>query len=397
MSVSYTVTPNGSIPNVNQTGGTVIGTNPGWTFPPNYGNPNTPQPPSPKQPQPQPPSVTFTISNLSDGLSVQCALSGQTPNSVSWAFNDSSNSSASGISIVHKFPRAGTYQISMEANYGGHLSFATKSVTVSGAPIIPVASFTSVVDGLAVLFTNSSNYAAGSVAWDFGDGSVFSGQAVIHVYDEPGTYTVTMTADFLIATNTVVPVFLTGFGAVFWTELTHANGTLSEFGVTNNLVGNTTGVNNCSAKSSQSIPSGAVGSGVIAYMSGGEVSGAYGNHTPYFGLLSIDTLPLPSSLMYAINFYTNVDTATIDALIVESGVVVQGLSTAIISAIGAGNIYFSITINAAGQIEYRYGTINWNAGNFVSWGPSTLWYTSTVAPVFPLYAGASLSYESHPV
>ena len=229
MSNSIVVTPNGSV-TVTPSGGVVSGGGGGgWTVIPNLGNnPTVPLPPAPASPQPTPPpNVTFTVQYLADGVSVSCSLVGATPNSILWSFSgygqfNVGGGTATGTPVVHTFYRAGTYGIGMEANYGGKISIAVQTVTVSGAPVIPVASFTSTVDGLAVLFTNSSNYAAGSVAWDFGDGDVFSGQSVIHVYDEPGTYTVKMTADSLISTSAVTVALMTGFGPIFWTELIHA-------------------------------------------------------------------------------------------------------------------------------------------------------------------------------
>lgn len=412
MSVSYTVTPNGSVPSGLSTSGVVSdpGGGAGWQPLPNIGNPNQsypPLPPSPRPPQPiPPPNVTFSVLYLADGLSVQCSLQGAIPRSISWAWggtgiydNKINSGTANGPTAIFSFPRAGTYNVSMEAQYsvGQSLAIVFQQVTVAGAPLIPVASFTSVVDGLAVLFTNSSNYAAGSVSWDFGDGSVFAGQAVIHVYDEPGTYTVKMTADSLIATSIVTVYLMTGFGPIFWTELGSNAQIYTGYGVTYNLEATSTaGVNGGSAKSTQMINSADVGSGVRSFLGGSVESSVHGNYTSYFGLAHTDTLPAPSSIAYAINFFQDLDNFNYYAYIVESGVVVAELDPTIISSIGPNNIYFSITINESGQIEYRYGTVTWSAGNFVSYGPTTLWYTSTVAPTFPLFAAASLSYGTWP-
>jgi PKD repeat protein len=408
--ISYTVTPNGSVPSGLSTGGVATdhGGNPGQTVVPIIADPPGYRAPNPPIPQPvPPPNVTFTVQYLADGLSVKLSLVGPTPRSVSWAWGGIgvydtifNSGTGTGLSVIFRFPRAATYQVSMEAQYaaGQSLAIVFQTVTVAGSPVIPVASFTSTVDGLAVQFTNTSNFAAGSVSWDFGDGGVFSGQEVIHVYDEPGTYTVTMTADSLIATNTVTVALMTGFGPVFWTELINAQTYSGYGGVTDNLEGTSgAGTNAGSAKSAQTINEADVGSGVRSFLSGSVVSSVHGNHTSYFGLTNTDTLPSPSSIAYAINFYQNFDNFNDYAYVVESGVVVQALDPAIIASIGVTNIYFSVTINASGQVEYRYGTVTWNAGNFVSYGPTTLWYTSTVAPSFPLFAAASLSYASWPV
>ena len=401
MGISYTVTPGGSIPDVTSSGGVVSGQTGGWIFPPNLPPPTTPQPPVPRPPQPTPPpNVTFSVQYLADGLSVKCSLVGATPRSVEWATNWAQNQGvvAYGTSVIIKYPRAGTFQIVMEAQYAAGLSIAYQSVTVTGAPVIPVASFTSTVDGLAVLFKNSSNFAAGSVSWDFGDGSVFSGQAVIHVYDEPGTYTVKMTADSLIAKNTVSVELLTGFGPIFWTALIHAT-QVSVYGVTNNIESDgTSGTNTGSAKTVQTITSAQAGAGIIGVVSFGTIGGMFvGTYTPYFGLANTDHLPDPSYFTYSVNQYTEGSTNYVFA--VEGGIPVAQLDPAITAAaIAAGKtLYFSMTFNANGQLEYRYGNVIFNGLNFSGWDTSTVWYTSTVIPTFPLFGAATVSYATHAI
>ena len=73
---------------------------------------------------------------------------------------------------------------------------ATKTVTV--APhAAPEAAFTSTVNDLSASFdADGSDDADGSIesyAWDFGDGETGTGKTATHVYDEAGSYDVTLT------------------------------------------------------------------------------------------------------------------------------------------------------------------------------------------------------------
>ena len=60
-----------------------------------------------------------------------------------------------------------------------------------------------VCDGTPVAFTFASTHPFDTYAWDFGDGTSSSETNPIHVYAQPGTYTVMLTGTSLAATRTV--------------------------------------------------------------------------------------------------------------------------------------------------------------------------------------------------
>ncbi|MES2431448.1 MAG: PKD domain-containing protein [Bacteroidota bacterium] len=90
----------------------------------------------------------------------------------------------------------------------------------------PVASFTFVIAGMVVDFTNSSTNATNYI-WDFGDGSATSSnQSTSHIYTVAGTYTVTLTASNSTgSSNTSKSVTVTSGGS--------SGGTTAEFWLTN--------------------------------------------------------------------------------------------------------------------------------------------------------------------
>lgn len=73
-------------------------------------------------------------------------------------------------------------------------------------PSAPTASFTgsprSGAAPLAVSFTDTSTGAPGSWSWDFGDGTTSTVRNPTHTYDDPGTYTVALTASNAAGSDT---------------------------------------------------------------------------------------------------------------------------------------------------------------------------------------------------
>ncbi|MFM7399442.1 MAG: PKD domain-containing protein, partial [Bacteroidota bacterium] len=140
------------------------------------------------------PLVSFTsdIQKGCAGVTVQFKdLSAGDPTAWQWTFEggNPATSSEQNPSVTYTVP--GTYSVSLQATniYGSNTSSQTGYVTIIGAP---VAGF----DYSAVLGTvtfNSTSQGADSYLWNFGDGGTSTEANPVHVYNQSGTYTVTLT------------------------------------------------------------------------------------------------------------------------------------------------------------------------------------------------------------
>ena len=116
----------------------------------------------------------------------------------SWNFGDGSPLS-NAINPSRTYAAAGTYQVALTVTDNkGATHTTTKSVTVAAAANVPpVASFTSVTNGLTANFTDKSTDSDGNIAsrsWNFGDGSPLSNAInPSRTYAAAGTYQVSLT------------------------------------------------------------------------------------------------------------------------------------------------------------------------------------------------------------
>ncbi len=114
-----------------------------------------------------------------------------------WSFSDGPSSSQR--NPVHTFSAPGNYTIRLDVRGPQGLDQLVRAdfVTVTG-PGFPSASFgadpTSGVAPLQVAFADSSSGEVTGWSWDFGDGASSSDRHPVHVYAEPGSYTVTLVA-----------------------------------------------------------------------------------------------------------------------------------------------------------------------------------------------------------
>lgn len=112
------------------------------------------------------------------------------PTEWQWEFGDGDTSTRK--NPLHNYPGAGTYTVTLRITAAGGSASKRKFVTVeAGEPLI--ASFGFTVDGLKVLFAESSAGDPVSYDWDFGDGQTSAAANPIHTYKAAGTYTVTLT------------------------------------------------------------------------------------------------------------------------------------------------------------------------------------------------------------
>lgn len=128
-----------------------------------------------------------------NGLTVLFAdVSTGEPQSWIWDFGDGGASTERNPS--HTYAKPGSYTVRLTVrNAYGDTATANKFVNPSLGES-PKADFQFQADGLRVLFTDASQGNPTDWSWDFGDGSGSRFQNPDHLYAQPGTYSVTLTA-----------------------------------------------------------------------------------------------------------------------------------------------------------------------------------------------------------
>jgi len=120
------------------------------------------------------------------------------PLTYQWQFGD--GATGSGTLVSHAYSSTGEYTVRFEARNDGGADTSRTSVVVVPEPV--PASITSINanpnpadDGERVRFTsNVEGDSPVSYEWDFGDGNTASSRSTFHTFEEPGTYTVRLTA-----------------------------------------------------------------------------------------------------------------------------------------------------------------------------------------------------------
>ncbi len=150
-----------------------------------------------------PPTAAFTIgtgatvASTAQPVSFDGRGSGGGVIAYTWRFGD--GGAASGATATHQYTFPGTYTATLTVT-GSDEQTATISQTITvDAP--PVAAFSLAPTGSSGALSfdaRSSSEPQGGVAiaayaWNFGDGTVASGDQATHAYSQPGTYTVTLT------------------------------------------------------------------------------------------------------------------------------------------------------------------------------------------------------------
>src|SRR3989441_45302 len=121
------------------------------------------------------------------------------PVSFVWAYGD--GSAGTGITSTHIYSTSGTFSITVTATDSSsppQIATSSRSMTVVAALTVPSALAGPNPNDAGVLgnFLASTNGGVGGVSgnWTFGDGASRTGCSTTHVYSNPGTFTVVVTA-----------------------------------------------------------------------------------------------------------------------------------------------------------------------------------------------------------
>lgn len=142
-----------------------------------------------------PPTASFMASPTSGcgPLTVQfTSTSSANATNFNWTFagGSPSSSTAQNPAVVYSAP--GTYSVTLTVSNsaGSNTATQTNFITVGTTP---TTGFTSNVNGLNAVFTNTSTNAT-TYAWNFGDNQTSTATNPTHTYAQDGTYTVTLAA-----------------------------------------------------------------------------------------------------------------------------------------------------------------------------------------------------------
>jgi PKD repeat protein len=168
--------------------------------------------------------VPFSWSGTGGGITFTAG--GDTTNALhSWDLGD--GSTAQGAELEHAYGANGIYPVCLTttlllneaADTCWYVVCDTITVTGTGscADLQPYFTGSSEVAGMQ--FTDSSTVPGSLLAhvWDFGDGSTGIGNAPFHAYPAPGTYTVCLTVNSLVGTDTCSATWC---GPVVWNGAT---------------------------------------------------------------------------------------------------------------------------------------------------------------------------------
>jgi len=151
------------------------------------------------------PVAAFTADTVRGGAPMEVTFTDQSlgnPTSWTWYFGDGKTTYER--NPTHTYTGTGTYTVTLRVINAMGIDFEQKAryitVTDEEVPVVvtnpPVAAFSAdVVSGnapLEVAFTDESTNTPTSWVWNFGDGTTASEENPVHVYSQPGTYTVSL-------------------------------------------------------------------------------------------------------------------------------------------------------------------------------------------------------------
>lgn len=148
-----------------------------------------------------PNAASFTFSPTAPGVNQDVFFNASTSTvsggSFTWDFGD--GTTGAGVTVTHKFSRAGTFAVNLRVtNNVGQSAATARNVSVSATSPTVVANFTfsPTTPGINqdVFFNASASTPSNATyAWNFGDGSTGSGVTPTHSYARAGTYGVSLT------------------------------------------------------------------------------------------------------------------------------------------------------------------------------------------------------------
>ena len=151
-------------------------------------------------------SFTADVTSGVAPLSVQFSDT-SSPDATTWSWDFGDGNGSSEQDPLHVYTTPGVYTVSLTASNEGGSDVETVAdyvVVFSGAPI---ASFEANPRRgpapLSVEFTDTSAFTPTSWLWSFGDGTFSTAHNPKHVYDQIGTYTVTLTATNALGSDQV--------------------------------------------------------------------------------------------------------------------------------------------------------------------------------------------------
>ena len=111
-----------------------------------------------------------------------------------WDFGVGMPSSGSGVEVSTAFIAPGVYPVGVTVTENGCTDSYQDSVVVFPRPIVDFTSDTHACVGEAFAFQNlSSAWTPLTMRWDLGDGTAPTDSAIVHVYADPGVYTISLT------------------------------------------------------------------------------------------------------------------------------------------------------------------------------------------------------------
>lgn len=143
------------------------------------------------------PLADFSVLNASGAVPFAVQFSDQSTGNITnrfWTFGNGQTSTAT--NPVHTYQYPGTYTVALNVSGPGGSNTKTRNAYINVIEAAPVANFSAVnivgVAPLSVQFDDQSTRNISSRIWTFGDGQTSTALNPVHIYQDQGSYTVTL-------------------------------------------------------------------------------------------------------------------------------------------------------------------------------------------------------------